>query len=122
MRLASLRNTGSEFIMSISFPATSPIPSPAPSAGQSKPASVATSLAAKPAETAAQKFLEYANMTPAERLQAEMLNQLGLTEDQFKAMDPADQQKVMDKIRALIKQQAQNGGNPRTGLLTDMSV
>jgi hypothetical protein len=122
MRLASLRNTGSEFIMSISFPATSPIPSPAPSAGQSKPASVATSLAAKPAETAAQKFLEYANMTPAERLQAEMLNQLGLTEDQFKAMDPADQQKVMDKIRELIKQQAQNGGNPRTGLLTDMSV
>ena len=108
--------------MSISFPATSPIPSPAPSAGQSKPASVATSLAAKPAETAAQKFLEYANMTPAERLQAEMLNQLGLTEDQFKAMDPADQQKVMDKIRELIKQQAQNGGNPCTGLLTDMSV
>jgi hypothetical protein len=108
--------------MSISFPATSPIPSPAPSAGQSKPASAATSLAAKPAETAAQKFLEYANMTPAERLQAEMLNQLGLTEDQFKAMDPADQQKVMDKIRELIKQQAQNGGNPRTGLLTDMSV
>jgi hypothetical protein len=122
MRLASLRNTGSEFIMSISFPATSPIPSPAPSAGQSKPASVATSLAAKPAETAAQKFLEYANMTPAERLQAEMLNQLGLTEDQFKAMDPADQQKVMDKIRELIKQQAQNSGDPRTGLLTDMSV
>jgi hypothetical protein len=122
MRLASLRNTGSEFIMSISFPATSPIPSPAPSAGQSKPASAAASLAAKPAETAAQKFLEYANMTPAERLQAEMLNQLGLTEDQFKAMDPADQQKVMDKIRELIKQQAQNGGNPRTGLLTDMSV
>jgi hypothetical protein len=114
--------TGSEFIMSISFPATSPIPSPASSAGQLKPASAVTNLAAKPAETAAQKFLEYANMTPAERLQAEMLNQLGLTEDQFKAMDPADQQKVMDKIRELIKQQAQNSGDPRTGLLTDMSV
>ena len=107
--------------MSISFP-TSPAASPALSITPSKSSSAATSLAAKPAETAAQKFLEYANMTPAERLQAEMLNQLGLTEDQFKAMDPADQQKVMDKIRELIKQQAQNGGNPRTGLLTDMSV
>jgi len=44
----------------------------------SKSASAATSLTAKPAETAAQKFLEYANMTPAQRLQAEMLNQLAL--------------------------------------------
>ena len=108
--------------MSISFPATSPIPSPAPSAGQSKPASAAASLAAKPAETAAQKFLEYANMTPAQRLQAEMLGQLGITEDQFKAMSPADQQKVMDKIRELIKQQVQDSGTQRPGLITDMSV
>jgi hypothetical protein len=108
--------------MSISFPAASSMTSPASSVGQSKPASAVTNLAAKPAETAAQKFLEYANMTPAERLQAEMLSQLGLTEDQFKAMDPADQQKVMDKIRELIKQQAQNGSSQRTGLITDISA
>jgi hypothetical protein len=70
----------------------------------------------------AQKFMDYANMTPAQRLQAEMMSQLGITEDQFKAMSPADQAKVMDKIRDMIKQQAQNTGDQRTGLLTDISA
>jgi uncharacterized metal-binding protein len=107
--------------MPVSFPASFAA-SPTPSAAPSKSASAATSLTAKPAETAAQKFLEYANMTPAQRLQAEMLNQLGITEDQFKAMSPADQEKVMDKVRELIKQQTQNSGQQRTGLITDMSV
>ncbi len=45
-----------------------------------------TTLSAKPAQTTEQKFLEYAKMTPAERLHAQMLAELGLTEDQFKAM------------------------------------
>jgi hypothetical protein len=84
--------------MSILFPGTSQAASPAPSVAPSKSSGAANRLATKPAETAAQKFLEYANMTPAECLQAEMLSQLGITEDQFKATSPADQQKVMDKI------------------------
>jgi hypothetical protein len=67
--------------MSITFPTVSPAVSLAPSIAPSKSSGVATTLAAKPAETAARKFLEYANMTPAQRLQAEMLNQLGITED-----------------------------------------
>jgi hypothetical protein len=54
-----------------------------------------------------QQFLQYANMTPAQRLHAEMLAQIGLTEDQFKAMSPAAHQKVEDKIRELVKKQAQ---------------
>ncbi len=69
-----------------------------------------------------QQFLEYANMTPAERMQADMLSQLGLTEDQFKAMTPAEQQKVEDKIRQMIKQQAEQSNDKRTGLITDISV
>lgn len=107
--------------MSVSFPSVfatpSPASSPTSSSGQQKSA-----LAAKPADSAVQKFLEYANMTPAERLHAEMLGQLGLTEDQFKAMSPADQQKVEDKIRELIKQQAEKSSEKRTGLITDISV
>jgi hypothetical protein len=59
--------------------------------------SATSSLAAKPTETAAQKFKDYANMTPAQRLQAEMMSQLGITEHQFKAMSLADQAKVMDR-------------------------
>jgi hypothetical protein len=103
--------------MSVSFSGIFPTPSATPSLGQQKSA-----VTAKPADSAVQKFLEYANMTPAERLHAEMLSQLGLTEDQFKAMSPADQQKVEDKIRELIKQQAEKSNDKRTGLITDMSV
>jgi hypothetical protein len=93
-----------------------------PSKSSSALPSATTSLAAKPAETAAQKFMDYANMTPAQRLQAQMMSQLGITEDQFKAMSPADQAKVMDKIRDMIKQQAQNSTTARPGLITDISA
>jgi hypothetical protein len=81
-----------------------------------------TSLSAKAAKTAAQQFLEYANMTPAERLHAQMLAKLGLTEDQFKAMDPAAQQKIEDKIREMIKQQLAASSDKRTGMITDKTV
>jgi hypothetical protein len=81
-------------------------------------------LSAKPAEakSAEQKFLEYAKMTPAQRMHAAMLAQMGLTEDQFKAMDPAAQQKIEDKIREMIKQQVANGNDKRTGVKTDKSA
>jgi hypothetical protein len=83
-----------------------------------------TSHAAKPieAKTAEQKFLDYAKMTPAERMHAAMLAQLGVTEDEFKAMDGAAQQKIEDKIREMIKQQAAESSDKRTGLITDKSV
>jgi hypothetical protein len=122
MRLARLQNTSPEFVMSVSFPSGFATPSPTSSAVPSTSGSAAASLVVKPAETAAQKFLDYANMTPAQRLQAEMLNQLGITEDQFKAMSPAEQQKVMDKIRELVKQQVQNSSDKRTGMITDISA
>jgi hypothetical protein len=108
--------------MSVSFPSPFATPSPTPSAIQLKSGSATASLAVKPAETAAQKFLDYANKTPAERLQAEMLGQLGLTEEQFKAMSPAEQQKVVDKIREMVKQQVQNSSDKRTGMITDISA
>ncbi len=104
--------------MSISFSGVSPTSSSSvPQSSQSS-----TSLNAKAAKTAAQQFLEYANMTPAERLHAQMLAKLGLTEDQFKAMDPAAQQKVEDKIREMIKQQLSESSDKRTGMITDKTV
>jgi hypothetical protein len=55
-------------------------------------------------------------------MHAAMLAQMGLTEDQFKAMDPAAQQKVEDKIRDMIRQQAANSSDKRTGIITDKSA
>jgi len=116
MALARLGEIRSGDAMSVSFPGVSP------TASFDKPK--AATLVAKPAEakSAEQKFLEYAKMTPAERIHAAMLAQMGLTEDQFKAMDPAAQQKIEDKIRDMIKQQAANNSDKRTGLITDKSA
>jgi hypothetical protein len=61
-------------------------------------------------------------MTPAEQMHAQMLAELGVTEDQFKAMSPADQQKIEDKIRDMIKKQVDNGNEKCAGLITDKSV
>jgi hypothetical protein len=60
--------------------------------------------------------------TPAQRLHAQMLAKLGLTEDQFKAMSPADQQKVNDQIRDMIKKQLTDTNDTRTGMITDKTA
>jgi hypothetical protein len=61
-------------------------------------------------------------MTPAQRMFADMLNKLGITEDQYKAMSPADQQKVDQKIQQMIKQQVQDSSSKQTGVIADVSV
>jgi nitric oxide reductase activation protein len=81
-----------------------------------------TSLNAKAAKTAAQQFQEYASMTPAQRLHAEMLAKLGLTEDQFKALPPAQQQKVEQQIADMIKKQMANNNDTRPGMITDKTA
>jgi hypothetical protein len=55
-------------------------------------------------------------------MHAAMLAQLGITEDQFKAMDSAAQQKIEEKIQEMVRQQAENGGDKRSGLVTDKLV
>lgn len=73
-------------------------------------------------QTPEDKFLEYAQMTPAEKMFAAMLGQLGLTPEEFKAMDPDAQREVAQKIQKLIEQQAQNGGSNSPGQITDKTV
>ena len=74
------------------------------------------------AQSPEQQFLQYANMTPAQRMFASMLGKLGITEDQFNAMSPADQQKIEDKIRDMIKKQLDNSAQKPAGMITDKSV
>ncbi|MGO4714357.1 hypothetical protein [Bradyrhizobium sp. 2TAF24] len=73
-------------------------------------------------KSAEQAFLDYAKMTPAQRMRASMLSKLGITEEQFKAMDAASRHKIEDKIRDMIKQQAGKTNETPTGLITDKSV
>jgi hypothetical protein len=121
MPFAGSENVCPEFAMSVSFSGAFSSSGVSSTPTVSASASKSSGLSAKPSSVV-QQFLEYANMTPAERMQADMLSQLGLTEDQFKAMTPAEQQKVEDKIRQMIKQQAEQSNDKRTGLITDISV
>src|ERR1700760_868290 len=102
------------------YPASSKV-----SAGSSASGTAGASSAAQnfgSANSAVQQFEQYAKMTPAQRLHAEMLAQLGLTEDQFKALPPAQQQKINDQIAQMIKKQMDNTNDTRTGLITDKTA
>jgi ABC-type transporter MlaC component len=72
--------------------------------------------------TAAQQFEQWANMTPAQRVHAEMLAKLGLTEDQLKALSPDQQQKMNDQIAQMIKKQMGDNNDTRTGLIADKTA
>ena len=105
------------------YPASSKVP--AGSSSSSASGAAAASSAAQnfgSANSAVQQFEQYAKMTPAQRLHAEMLAQLGLTEDQFKALPPAQQQKINDQIAQMIKKQMDNTNDTRTGLITDKTA
>ncbi len=56
-------------------------------------------------KSAADELEAYVKMTPEQRLHADMLNRLGLTEEQVAKMSPEDQQAVAAKIADMIKQQ-----------------
>jgi hypothetical protein len=104
------------------YPASSKVPATPGAAAPSSTSSDSTALSASPAKTAAQQFEQWANMTPAQRLHAEMLAKLGLTEDQFKALPPAQQQKINDQIAQMIRKQMGDTNDTRTGLITDKSA
>ena len=104
------------------YPASSKVPAGTSAAAPNSTASNSTALDASPAKTAAQQFEQWANMTPAQRLHAEMLAKLGLTEDQFKALPPAQQQKINDEIAQMIKKQMGDSNDTRTGLITNKTA
>jgi hypothetical protein len=105
------------------YPASSKVPAgsaSAPASGTTAGSSAAQNFGS--ANSAVQQFEQYAKMTPAQRLHAEMLAQLGLTEDQFKALPPAQQQKINDQIAQMIKKQMDDKNDTRTGLITDKTA
>lgn len=54
---------------------------------------------------ARQEFKEFTDMTPAERMRAQILYALGLTEEDLEAMSPADRKAVEEKIAQLIDEE-----------------
>ena len=79
-------------------------------------------LSAAPTKTGKDEFMDYAKLTPAQKMRAAMLAKLGVTEEQLKAMDPKERQKIEDQLKEQIKQQVQNDPNMKKGSLLDVSA
>jgi hypothetical protein len=63
--------------------------------------------AQKSSSSAADSIAAYVKMTPAQRMRANALKELGLTEDDLKNMSPDQAKAAEAKIADLIKMQAQ---------------
>ena len=89
-----------------------------------KPADATSALgmAAAPAKTAKDDFLDYAKLTPAQKMRTAMLGKMGLTEEQLKAMDPKARQKIEDQLKAQIKAQIENDPEMKQGSFLDVKA
>ncbi|WP_296948956.1 hypothetical protein [uncultured Massilia sp.] len=56
-------------------------------------------------KTSYQELEDYVNMTPAQRMRADLLKKLGLTEDDLANMSPEARQGVEAKLQELVQQQ-----------------
>ena len=84
------------------------------------PTSVGGGLTSK-GDDVVQQFMDYAKMSPMERLRASILKSLGLTEDDLKKMTPAQQKAVEQKIEQLIKEDMQKNAG-KTGQVVNVSA
>jgi hypothetical protein len=73
-------------------------------------------------KSAKDEFLDYAKLTPAQKMRAAMLAKMGVTEEQLKAMDPKERQKIEDQLKTQIKQQVENDPEMKKGSLLDMKA
>ncbi|PWB33523.1 hypothetical protein DCO48_09485 [Pseudomonas sp. SDI] len=71
------------------------------------PGKLQESESADTPKTAAQEFREYMALSPEEKIRQKMLNELGLTEEAFKALPPEEQYKVEQKITQRMKEETE---------------
>lgn len=76
-----------------------------------------------PAPTGARaEFLKRAQMSVAEQMRAQMLDALGLTEDDIRAMSPEQQAALEDKIKDMIKTRVEQADEQKNGALLDIKA
>ncbi|GKQ53127.1 hypothetical protein [Bradyrhizobium sp. Ce-3] len=72
-------------------------------------------------DTVEQKFLKYAQMSPMDRMRANILKGMGLSEEDLKTMTPDQRAKVEQKIKELIEQSFQKNAG-KVGQAVDISA
>jgi hypothetical protein len=68
-----------------------------------------------------QEFLKYAHMNPLERMRANILKSMRLTEDDLKSMTPQQRDAIEQKIKDLIEQKLHKNADKK-GQLVDVSA
>ena len=91
------------------------------SAASSNATSAASSLP-DPTTDPVDWLMDYTKMTPAQQMQDSMLHSLGLTQQQYNALSPAEKAKVDQKIQQMIKEQVQQQAEKKTGMVVDVSA
>ncbi|MBS0363257.1 MAG: hypothetical protein JSR98_17920 [Proteobacteria bacterium] len=71
---------------------------------------------------AEQDFDNWAKMTPAQQMRAEILRELGVTQQDLDKMDPKDRAKLEEKIKELTKEKVQESTEKKTGVAIDIKV
>ncbi|UVM23374.1 hypothetical protein [Pseudomonas wadenswilerensis] len=67
-------------------------------------ASIGTSESGK---SATQAFREYMALSPAEKIKLKLLNELGISQEEFEALPPAEKDKIERKIAEQMKKQTE---------------
>jgi hypothetical protein len=89
---------------------------PTPSAG---PGGFFTPAPEKESATRTE-FLKRARMTAAEQMRAQVLDALGLKEEDLAKMSPDARKKVEEKIKEMIKTKVEQAQEKKTGMLVDV--
>lgn len=69
-----------------------------------------------------EEFLEYARQSPAERIRAAILEEMGISEEELEAMSPEGRAAVEKAIAERIKDKLLAAGQPRPGSIVDVTV
>jgi hypothetical protein len=90
-------------------------------APQASSGSAGLAAVAKP--SAKDEFLKWAQMTPGERMRANMLSSMGLDEAKLAAMSEEEREKIEAQIREMIEVKVRaDVENGKTGVMVDQKV
>ena len=73
-------------------------------------------------KTPKEEFLEYARMTPAEKLRESVIRSLGVSEEELKRMDSKERQRIEEQVRELIRQKVESDGSDQKGAIVDVTA
>ncbi|MGF6425459.1 hypothetical protein [Bradyrhizobium elkanii] len=86
-----------------------------------KPLTADATGGSSPGDTVEQKFLKYAQMSPMDRMRANILKSMGMSEEDLKNMTPDQRAAVEQKIKELIEQAFQKNAG-KAGQAVDISA